>query len=84
MIWVITPPIDAPIDVGAVDAEVVEHGDRVVSHLLQRVGPVRLVAAAGAPVVEGDRVVPGCEREALHVPEVLVGAEPLDHQHRWT
>ena len=69
-------------DVGVVGAGVVEHGERVVGHLLERVGAVRLVAAAGAAVVEGDRAVAARQRQALQDPQVLVGAEPLDHHDR--
>ena len=69
-------------DVRGLLAGVVEHGDRVVGHLLERVGPVRLVAAAGAPVVERDAAVPGSGGQALEVPAVLVGAETLDEQDR--
>ena len=42
---------------GVVDAGVVEHGDGVGGHLLEVVGAVRLVAAPGAAVVEGDDAV---------------------------
>ena len=69
-------------DVGGLDAGVVEHGDRVVGHLLQRVRAVRLVAAPRPPVVERDRLVPGCGGESLQVPAVLVGAETLDEEDR--
>ena len=69
-------------DVGGLDAGVVEHGDGVVGHLLERVGAVRLVAATGAAVVEGDRAVAARQRQPLQVPAVLVGAEALDQQHR--
>ena len=71
-----------PDDVGGVDAGVVEHGDGVGRHLLERVGAVRLVAATGAAVVEGDRAVGPRQGQPLQVPAVLVGAEALDQQHR--
>ena len=48
----------------------------------RRVAAVRLVAAPGAPVVEGDRLVAARQRQPLQVPAVLVGAEALDQQHR--
>ena len=60
----------------------IEHGDGIVGHLLDRVHAERLVAASCAAVVERDHAVAASQREALHVPAVLVGAEALDHQHR--
>ena len=67
---------------GGVDSGVVEHGDRVVGHLGERVGPVGLVAATGAPIVEGEGAERPGEPEPLQVPEMLVGAEALDEQRR--
>ena len=81
-IWAITPPIDAPTMWASSAPAWSMHGDRVVDHLHQRVGAVRLVAAAGAAVVEGDRAIATGERQALQDPQVLVGAEALDHHHR--
>ena len=69
-------------DVGALDADVVEHGDGVGCHLVEVVVADRLVAAPGAAVVEGDDAVAQREHEALDVPAVLVHAEALDHQQR--
>ena len=57
-------------------------GDRVVGHLLERIVAERFVAAACATVVESDHPVLQREYVSLHVPQVLVGAETLNHQHR--
>ncbi len=69
-------------EVGRPDPGGVEHGDGVVGHLQQRVGAERLVAAAGTPVVEGDRAVAAGEGRPLQGPAVDVGAEAVDQQHR--
>ena len=60
----------------------IQHGDGIVGHLLDRVHAERLVAASCAAVVERNHPVVTRQREALHVPTVLVGTEALNHQHR--
>jgi hypothetical protein len=71
-----------PHHVRGLDACVVEHRDRVLGHLLEVVGALRLVAAAGAPVVECDRAPAERERGALEVPGVLLRTESLHEEHR--
>ncbi len=57
----------------------VEHGDRVVGHLFERVRAVRFVAASGTRL-SAQSSVPRSGGEPLEVPAVLVGAEALDEQ----
>ena len=70
-------------DMCVVDTGAVEHRDRVVGHLFERVLAEGLVAATRATIVERDRPVPGGQGDALEVPAVLVGTEALDQEHGW-
>ena len=69
-------------DVRRRQPSIIEHRNRVVGHLFDRVHAERFVAASRTAVVECNHPVVASQREALHVPTVLVGAEALNHQHR--
>jgi len=69
-------------DMDSLDAERVQQARSVVGHLLDRVRPGRLGAAADATVVEHDRAVALGEVGDLVEPRRGVGGEPHDQEER--
>ena len=82
MIWVITPPIEAP----STCARSTPSASRtaIASRAIRssEYGPGRPGAAPDAPVVRRDAPVVAAEREPLQRPTPGVGPEALDHQQR--
>ena len=69
-------------DVRRRDAFGVEHGQRVVRHLLERVGPRRGAGVPDTAVVGREAPVVPAEGHALEGPAAGVGAEALDQENR--
>ena len=65
-----------------VDSGMIEHGNRIGSHLFNRVRAKRLVASTGTAVVVGDHAVARGKNEPLHIPHVLICTKTLNHQDR--
>ena len=69
-------------DVRRRDAFGVEHGQRVVRHLLERVGPGRGTGVPDTAVVRREAAVVPAERHALERPAARVGPQALDQEDR--
>ena len=69
-------------DVGRLDAFGVEDGQRVVRHLIERVGPRRAAGVPDTAVVGREAPVVPAERHPLERPAAGIGAEALDQEDR--
>jgi hypothetical protein len=72
------------VDVGPVDAEVVEDSDDVLGEKFGAVESVGIVAFTGAAVVEGEGAADGVEVDTDRVPPVVVVGLARQQDQRWS
>ena len=70
-------------DMGALHVFGIEHGDRVVRHLVERERMRGPTAPTDTAIVDGDATEPASERHALERPAPRVRAKPLEHEQRF-